>query len=199
MSGRKPIPTKNKIAAMMIPPATAPAKIDRKRHGATSFRSSSMRSSVFTGATPIENGQRLQRTMQRDANGTLRHLEPVGCLADAAAIERYGSDDFPLLRLQVAQKRIDVARGQLRRQIFVLHDVHEILDRHGDVPPAPQDVDKLVAGNSGYPGSDGPRLIPGSPFEMDSEQNLLHKILDFALGGAQAPTPGAGNSPYMWG
>ena len=99
--GRKPIPTKNKIAAMMIPPATAPAKIDRKRHGAESFTSSSMRSSVFTGATPIENGQRFQRTMQRDANGTLCHLEPVGCLADAAAIERYGSDDFPLLRLQV--------------------------------------------------------------------------------------------------
>jgi hypothetical protein len=45
--------------------------------------------------------QRFQRTMQRDANGTLCHLEPVGCLADAAAIERYGSDDFPLLRLQV--------------------------------------------------------------------------------------------------
>src|SRR5258708_23639617 len=34
---------------------------------------------------------------------------------------------------------------------------------------------------------------------MDSEQNLLHKILDFALGGAQPPTPGARHSPYMWG
>ena len=101
MSGRKPIPTKNKIAAMRIPPATAPAKIDRKRHGTKSFTSSSMRSSVFTGATPVENGQSFQCTMQRDANGTLCHLEPVGCLADAAAIERYGSDDFPLLRLQM--------------------------------------------------------------------------------------------------
>src|SRR6202163_1469844 len=86
MSGRNPIPTKNKIAAMMIPPATAPAKIDRKRHGAKSFTSSPMRSSVFTGATPIENG-------------TLFHLEPVGFFADAAAIQRYGSDDFHLLRL----------------------------------------------------------------------------------------------------
>src|SRR5580704_7221258 len=101
MSGRKPISAKNKIAAMMIPPATAHAKIDRKRHGTKSFTSSSIRLSVFTSATPVENGQRFQRTMQRDADCTLCHLEPGGCLADAAAIERYGSDDFPLLRLQV--------------------------------------------------------------------------------------------------
>jgi hypothetical protein len=39
--------------------------------------------------------------MQRHADGTLRHLEPGGGLADAAAIERNGSHDFPLLRLQV--------------------------------------------------------------------------------------------------
>src|ERR1019366_2712468 len=95
MSGRKPIPTKNKIAAMMIPPATAPANTDRKPQGGSkSFTSRLMRSSVFTGAIPIENGQRFQRAMQRDSNGTLCHLEPVGCFADAAAIERYGSDDF---------------------------------------------------------------------------------------------------------
>jgi hypothetical protein len=61
--------------------------------------------------------------MQRDANGTLCHLEPVGCLADAAAIERYGSDDFPLLRLQVPEKRVDVARGKLWGQIFGLQAV----------------------------------------------------------------------------
>src|SRR5580704_10222827 len=101
ISGRKPIAAKNKIAAMMIPPATAHAKIDRKRHGTKSFTSSSMRLSVFTSATPVENGQRFQCAMQRDADGTLCHLESIGCLADAAAIQRYGSDDFPLLRLQV--------------------------------------------------------------------------------------------------
>src|SRR5260370_32310298 len=122
MSGRKPIPTKNKIAAMMIPPATAPAKIDRKRHGAKSFTSSSMRSSVFTGATPIENGQRFQRTMQRDANCTLCHLETVGCIADAAAIQRYGSDDFPLSRLQAPESPVMAARIHTA-QSFSLDDL----------------------------------------------------------------------------
>src|SRR5580704_17641230 len=111
MSDRKPISAKNTIAATRIPPATATARIDRKRHGVKSFTISSMRASVFTGAAPIKSRQRFQRTMQRDANRPLGHLEPVGGLADAAATERYGSDDVPLLRLQVPQKRIEVARG----------------------------------------------------------------------------------------
>jgi hypothetical protein len=49
------------------------------------------------------------------------------------------------------------------------------------------------------PGPDGPRLIPSSPFKMDSDRNVLQRILNFALGGAQPPTLGAGHSVYMWG
>src|SRR6266853_2505687 len=200
MSGRKPIPTKNKIAAMRIPPATAPAKIDRKRHGAESFTSSSMRSSVFTGATPIENSQRFQRTMQRDANGTLCHLEPVGCLPNAVAIERYGFDDLSLVCLQMTKQRIDFLCGQFWSLILGLQAVHHHFDRHADASPAPpQDVDQLVPGDRRHPGPNGPGLIPGSPLQVDREQHLLHNILSFAFWRAQPPTPGAGNSPYMWG
>src|SRR5579862_3242299 len=98
MSGRTPTPAKNNIATMTTPPATATATADRKRHGTKSFTSNSMRSSVFTGASPIENGQGFQRAMQRHPDRTLCHLEPIGRLADAAAVEGYGSDDFLLLR-----------------------------------------------------------------------------------------------------
>src|SRR5580704_2575951 len=99
-SGRKPIPTKNKIAAIVIPAARAMANNDRKPQGrAESWANRSMRSSVFTSTAPIEGSQRLERTMQCNANRAFGHLQPGGCLPNAVAIERYGFDDLSLLRL----------------------------------------------------------------------------------------------------
>jgi hypothetical protein len=62
----------------------------------------------------------------------------------------------------------------------------------GHYRASPQNIDELVASNRGDPRSDGSQLIPSSPFEVDSEQNLLHQVLDFVLGSAQASTAGAG-------
>jgi hypothetical protein len=95
--------------------------------------------------------------MQRNANGALRHLEPVGCLADAVAIERYGSDDLSLLRLQSPEQRIDVTCGQLRRLIFSPQAVHDVVDWYTDVrPAAPENVDELIPGDRSDPRPDRP-------------------------------------------
>src|SRR5262245_26384789 len=118
-----------------------------------------MRSSVRMSA--IHPGERAEATMQGNAHGTRRHLEPRCSLADRRALDRDRPHDHPLTLWKTIQATLDIARRQRWRIVLSAERFGNSIDRHAARGRTAQCIDELVSRDGIDPRRYRMRSIPG--------------------------------------
>jgi len=129
--------------------------------------------------------------MQRDADGSFAHFEPLCGFPDAVTEQRYGSEKVPLSRSEPPHNYCDVVRKKIRA-VFDRQFMDYSIDGHVATPGAPAlCVDKLVPFNRRNPRTNRTFLVPEASVDMDCKQNFLNNVIRFVWRQTDLPCPPA--------
>ena len=116
--------------------------------------------------------------MQRHPHRALAHGEFGGRIPDRSAIDRNRLQNLALAGRQRLQLGCDLGRRSGLGGGLPRNDLGKIVDiDENPAAAAAQRIDQLVAGDRKQPRRERRVGVPGMPFQMHRQQNVLHDIL----------------------